>query len=91
MADAPDPPPRKAIPELPKPLADLAPVVTTGTLIWLAVLVFMLVREFGFGHDVEVWRNTALAGCACGIWGLSIVWWQRRASRRGSRGAQQNL
>lgn len=84
-------PQRKKPPELPNALVDLAPVAIVGTLVWLAVLGASLVLRHLFDREVGNWPATALAGCALGVWGLSIVAWQRRASRRGSRGAQRGL
>ena len=37
------------------------------------------------------WRPIAVAGLGVGVLGTSIFLWQRRAARRGSRGAQSGL
>jgi hypothetical protein len=37
------------------------------------------------------WRPITIAGLGVGALGTSIVLWQRRAVRRGSRGAQSGL
>lgn len=91
MVNASSPAPRKNPPELPKHLVDLAPAVIVGTLVWAVVFGASLLLEHLFGRDVGSVPRTALAGCALGLLGLSIVGWQRRASRRGSRGAQRGL
>lgn len=82
---------RKAPPELPKPLVDLAPPVIIGSGLWLVALVVVLVLENVAGADTGFWPATALAGFGLGLLGLAIVAWQRRASRNGSKGAQRGL
>ncbi|MGH3952085.1 MAG: DUF2530 domain-containing protein [Pseudonocardiaceae bacterium] len=91
MAEAPDIPERKALPELPKSLVDVIPAATVGTVLWLAALAVLLVLQFALDQEVGGWMATSLAGVALGLIGLSIAAWQRRASRRGARGAQRNL
>lgn len=91
MVTAPDESPRRTPPDLPRYLTDLAPVVIVGTLAWVGVFAYLMVRRFVFDHEVGVWATTSLAGVALGLLGLSIVAWQRHASRRGSRGAQRGL
>ncbi|MGH3517217.1 MAG: DUF2530 domain-containing protein [Haloechinothrix sp.] len=91
MAEAPDIPERKPLPELPKSLVDVIPAATVGTVLWLAAFVVLLVMKYLFDREVGVWPATTLAGVALGLLGLSIATWQRRASRRGSRGAQRGL
>ncbi|MFB9728902.1 DUF2530 domain-containing protein [Haloechinothrix salitolerans] len=78
-------------PELPKPLVDLTPAVLVGTSIWAITLATLVVLAVWFGHDADLWIRTSIAGVALGGVGLSIVAWQRRASRSGSRGAQRGL
>lgn len=90
VADVAEKPERINPPDLPKPLADLGPSVIVCTGLWVVALLVLLVMSY-LGHDVGVWIATCVAGIACGGFGLSIVAWQRAASRRGSRGAQRGL
>lgn len=82
---------RKAPPELPKALVDLARPVIVGTALWAVALVVALLLQHAAGTDTGWWPATATAGFGLGLIGLSIMTWQRRASRRGSRGAQRGL
>jgi hypothetical protein len=58
-------------------------VITAGWLI-AVVLAFTLA-------GLHEWRPYTVAGLAVGTFGTSIFLWQRRAVRRGSRGAQSGL
>jgi hypothetical protein len=58
-------------------------VIATGWLI-AAVLAFTVA-------GLDGWRPYTVAGLGVGVLGTSIVLWQRRAVRRGSRGAQSGL
>jgi hypothetical protein len=78
-------------PPLPQRLLALPPVVYTGTALWLVALVVLLVARYGFDALPPIWLWTALAGVVLGLIGLPVMAWQRRASRRGGRGAQRNL
>lgn len=78
-------------PELPKPLVDLTPAVLIATALWAIALVTLVVLTVWFDYDADIWLRTAIAGLALGGVGLSIIGWQRRASRSGSRGAQRGL
>lgn len=94
MQDTPEAPATagpQAPPDLPKPLVDLAPPVIIGTTLWALALAVVLVLQYGMDRDVGFWPSTAIAGIGCGLVGLAIVGWQRRASRRGSKGAQRGL
>jgi hypothetical protein len=82
---------RRTPPELPKSLVDLLPPVIIGTVLWAIALAASLLLQYVGGVDVGLWPQTALAGVALGFIGMGIVSWQRRASRRGSRGAQRGL
>ncbi|PTR28707.1 uncharacterized protein DUF2530 [Rhodococcus sp. OK519] len=68
-------------------LSDPRPVLAVGTLAWVAATVVVLLAG-------ERW-NAALpvcyAGTALGLLGFGLFLVQRRAARRGSRGAQQGL
>ena len=79
-SDAPEPP------ALPTVLLDPWPVIAVLAVGWLiaAVLAFTVAGL----HD---WRPVTLAGLGVGLLGTSIFLWQRRAVRRGSRGAQSGL
>jgi hypothetical protein len=58
-------------------------VIATGWVI-AAVLAFTV-------PALHEWRPITVAGLGVGVLGTSIVLWQRRAVRRGSRGAQSGL
>ena len=78
-------------PDLPKGLVDLVPPVVIGTVLWtMALAVSLLLRHLA-DKDVWLWPETSLAGIGLGFVGLGIIAWQRRAARRGSRGAQRGL
>ena len=77
---APEPPPLPAV--LLKPWPVIV-VIATGWLI--AVVVAFAVPGL---HE---WRPFTVAGVAVGVLGTSIFLLQRRAVRRGSRGAQSGL
>ena len=82
-------PPAAAEPEppaLPAILLEPWPVILVIAAAWLvaAVLTFTV----GGLHE---WRPIAVAGLGVGVLGTSIFLWQRRAVRRGSRGAQSGL
>ncbi|MGH3879676.1 MAG: DUF2530 domain-containing protein [Actinophytocola sp.] len=78
-------------PPLPQRLLALPPVVYVGTSLWLVALVALLIARYGYDALPPIWLWTALAGFLLGLVGLPVMIWQRRASRRGSRGAQRNL
>jgi len=76
---------------LPPRLLALAPVVYGGTALWGVALVVLLIARYGFDAGPPIWLWTALAGFVLGLIGIPVMVWQRRASRRGARGAQRNL
>jgi Protein of unknown function (DUF2530) len=78
--DAPQPPP------LPAALLRPWPVIVAIAVGWL--IAFALAFTVPALHD---WRPTTVAGLGVGVLGTSIFLWQRRAVRRGSRGAQTGL
>ena len=82
---------RSSPPPLPQRLLALAPVVYGGTALWGVVLVVLLIARYGFDAGPPIWLWTALAGFVLGLIGIPVMVWQRRASRRGARGAQRNL
>jgi hypothetical protein len=82
-------PPRDAEPEppaLPRILLDPRPVIVVIAAGWLIALV--LAFTVAGLHD---FRPIAVAGLGVGVLGTSIFLLQRRAARRGSRGAQSGL
>jgi Protein of unknown function (DUF2530) len=80
-----------APPPLPARLLALPPVIYIGTAIWFALFCVLLVLRYAFDLLPPIWLWTALAGWILGLIGLAIMWWQRTASRRGTRGAQPDL
>jgi hypothetical protein len=62
------------------------PVIVAIAAGWLvAVILAFTVPE------LHHWRPVTVAGLGVGVLGTSIFLWQRRAVRRGSRGAQTGL
>ncbi len=78
--EAPEPP------ALPAALLAPWPVIVAIAAGWLiaAVLAVMV-------PALHEWRPVTIAGLGVGVLGTSIFLWQRRAVRRGSRGAQDGL
>ena len=73
-------------PALPPGLLAQWPVIVTIAAAWLvAVLLAFTVPA------LHTWRPITVAGLCVGLLGTSIFLWQRRAVRRGSRGAQSGL
>jgi hypothetical protein len=73
-------------PALPAILLKPWPVIVVITAGWLIALVLAFTVP-----DLHAWRPFTVAGLAVGALGTSIMLWQRRAARRGSRGAQSGL
>lgn len=82
---------QKSPPPLPARLLALPPLVYAGTGLWALALVVLLIARYGFDALPPIWLWTAAVGTALGIISLPLMAWQRRASRRGARGAQRNL
>ncbi|MGH3762762.1 DUF2530 domain-containing protein [Actinophytocola sp.] len=78
-------------PPLPQRLLALPPVVYTGTALWLVAAIVLLIARYAFDAGPPIWLWTALTGFVLGVIGIPVMAWQRRASRRGARGAQRNL
>ena len=76
----------KEPPELSKRLLDAWAPGITGTCAWFVAFVVLLVIGVA-----PVWIYTAVAGTVLGFLGMALMFWQRSASRRGSRGAQRGL
>ncbi|OBF32159.1 hypothetical protein A5724_02025 [Mycobacterium sp. ACS1612] len=73
-------------PALPANLLKPWPVIVVITAGWLVAVVLAFTVS-----DLHGWRPYTIAGLGVGALGTSIVLWQRRAVRRGSRGAQTGL
>ena len=73
-------------PALPAILLKPWPVIVVITAGWLIAI--MLAFTVPALHE---WQPYTIAGFAVGALGTSIMLWQRRAVRRGARGAQSGL
>jgi hypothetical protein len=62
------------------------PVIVVITAGWLVAVVLAFTVS-----ALQEWRPFTVAGLAVGALGTSIMLWQQRAVRRGSRGAQSGL
>lgn len=84
----PSPPPaaEPEPPQLPAALLDPRPVILAGAALWALVTIAAFVLP-----ALQTWRPISLAGLGVGVLGTSIFLWQRRAARRGARGAQTGL
>lgn len=67
----------------------MAPIVYGGTGLWALAAVVLGIAHYGFGKTPPIWLWTAISGAALGIVGALVMVWQRKAVRRGSRGAQK--
>ncbi|AIY45172.1 MULTISPECIES: DUF2530 domain-containing protein [Mycolicibacterium] len=86
MTEDPDDAPAPQPPPLPAGLLEPWPVILVIATGWLIATVL----TFTVG-GLQHWRPFALAGLAIGVLGTTIFLIQRRAARRGSRGAQSGL
>lgn len=82
---------QKSPPPLPDRLLALSPLVYVGTSLWFVAFCVLAVGRYAFDVFPPIWLWTAATGTALGFVGFLIMAWQRRASRRGARGAQRNL
>jgi Protein of unknown function (DUF2530) len=73
-------------PALPAILLKPWPVIVVITAGWLIAVVLAFTVP-----GLHEWRPFTIAGLAVGALGTSIMLWQQRAVRRGSRGAQSGL
>jgi Protein of unknown function (DUF2530) len=73
-------------PALPAGLLKPWPVIVVITTGWLISVVLAFTVP-----GLHEWRPLTIAGLAVGALGTLIMLWQRRAVRRGSRGAQSGL
>ncbi|HEX9334901.1 MAG TPA: DUF2530 domain-containing protein [Pseudonocardiaceae bacterium] len=78
-----------APPPLPVGWVDMRPVLAVGTALWFLAFCGLLLARYGYQQTTGIWLPTCLAGWVLGIVGTGIMYWQRSAARRGSRGAQQ--
>jgi hypothetical protein len=78
-----------APPPLPARWVDMRPVVAIGTSLWFLAYCGLLVARYGYQAVTGIWLPTCLAGWVLGLIGTGIMYWQRAASRRGSRSAQR--
>lgn len=76
-------------PPLSTRLLDIWPVVVVGTSAWFVAFVALLIARYGFDATPPIWLWTTIYGWILGILGTALFWWQRAASRRGSKGAQR--
>jgi Protein of unknown function (DUF2530) len=76
-------------PPLPRRLTDPVPVVLLGSAVWLAALVVLGVLVLTGARPVDGWLWACVVGVGLGAVGLGVLALQRRASARGSRGAQK--
>jgi hypothetical protein len=75
------------VPQIPARLTDPRPVLAIGTVIWLVATVVV----WASGERWEAARPACLAGLAVGALAYGVFWIQRRAARRGSKGAQVGI
>lgn len=73
-------------PPLPAALVEPWPVIAVLATGWLIAAVLAYTVD-----GLRDWRPVTVAGLAVGLVGTTIFMWQRRAVRRGSRGAQRGL
>jgi uncharacterized membrane protein len=76
-------------PPLPRRLTDPVPVILVGSAVWLAALVVLGVLALTGARPLDAWFGATVVGVALGVIGLVVLGLQRRANRRGSRGAQK--
>lgn len=80
---------QKSPPPLPDRLLALSPLVYVGTGAWFVAVCVLLVGRYVFDVFPPIWLWTALVGTVLGFIGFPVMAWQRRANRRGSKGAQK--
>ncbi len=86
MTEDPNGPPEPQPPALPAALLEPWPVIVVIAAGWLIATIVSFTVD-----ALEHWRPYTVAGLAIGVLGTSIFLIQRRAVRRGSRGAQSGL
>ncbi|MGQ4616741.1 DUF2530 domain-containing protein [Nocardia sp. R7R-8] len=75
------------VPELPPRLTDPRPVLAVGSALWLIATLMV----WAGGDRWASARPVCLMGLVVGLIGLVIYLVQRRAARRGDKGAQTGL
>jgi protein-S-isoprenylcysteine O-methyltransferase Ste14 len=78
-------------PPLPHRFSDMPTVVAVGTALWLLGAIALLAANLVADRPLDVWFTTCVTGVLLGGVGIGIYRWQRAASRRGSRTAQEGL
>lgn len=84
-----DPVPPGEPPPLDRRLTDPVPVILVGSAVWLAALVVLGVLALTGTRPLDAWFGATVVGVALGAIGLLVLGLQRRANRRGSKGAQK--
>ena len=76
-------------PPLPRRLTDPVPVIAVGSALWaVAALVLGVLAATGV-RAWDAWSVATLVGVGLGALGLVVLGLQRRANRRGAKGAQR--
>jgi len=86
MSQEPPAPAEAKPPALPTILLEPWPVIIVIAVGWLVATILAFTIA-----GLHEWRPVAVAGLGVGVLGTSIFLLQRRAVRRGSRGAQSGL
>lgn len=76
-------------PPLPARLTDPVPVVLAGAALWAVAAVVLGVLALSGARPLDAWFFATLVGVGLGALGLGVLALQRRAARRGSKGAQK--
>lgn len=69
-------------------MTDPIPVILVGSAVWLVALVVLGVLALTRSRPLDAWFGATVVGVALGAVGLVVLALQRRANRRGTRGAQ---
>lgn len=76
-------------PPLPRRLTDPVPIIAAGSAGWaVAAVVLGLLAATGL-RGWDAWFVATLVGVGLGALGLGVLGLQRRANRRGAKGAQR--
>ena len=76
-------------PPLPTRTTDPVPVILAGSAVWVAVAVVLGVLAATGVRPLDAWFWASLIGVGRGAVGLGVLALQRRAIRRGVKGAQK--
>ncbi|MDD7942736.1 DUF2530 domain-containing protein [Actinomycetospora lutea] len=76
-------------PPLPRRWTDPVPAILAGSAVWVAVAVVLGVLAALGVRPLDAWFVAALIGVGLGAVGLVVLALQRRAIRRGVKGAQK--